>query len=211
MLYWECKRRLATLQQFRILAFDYFQNVRYLSRQHALRGQASMNDKAQKARHEMNQLLNDVVLSVDLLGVAHVIRWTPPPMIGGYIQNVDIFGNIFGLSAFEIPSQSVFDCLDRAIGAYERHCHWLLRQCFNPLYWAAMLFAWLLRLPFKLVGAAGFNATKAEESELGKALKLIWGLALGVAAFIPAVLETADHWSKVQSFLDKCSAALHRL
>jgi hypothetical protein len=44
-----------------------------------------------------------------------------------------------------------------------------------------------------------------EASFLGKTLKLIWGLALGLAAFVPAVLETADHWDKIHKWL----AALH--
>jgi hypothetical protein len=170
-----------------------------------------MNETSQKARHEMNQMMDDVVMSFDLRGVVHYVRYTPPPMIGGYIQNVDVLANIFGLSGFEISPQTVFDCLDRAIGAYELERRRLFRQCFNPLYWVGVLFVWLLRLPFRLLGAAGFDATRAEESALGKSLKLIWGLALGAAAIIPAILEISDHWDKVQSFLQRCAAALHRL
>jgi hypothetical protein len=82
------------------------------------------------------------------------------------------------------------------------------RTAFNPLYWLGILVVWTLRLPFKLLGAAGFNATKVEESFFGKILKLIWGLGLGFATFIPAILETADHWDKIRPLLHKWLAAL---
>jgi hypothetical protein len=192
MLYWECKRRLALLRQFRVLAFDYFENIEYASWMTG--GAPEMNVKAQKARHEMNRMMGDVVLSFDLLRIPHVVFYQPPPRASGYAQNLDIIVNAFDLYSFQIPPQRVFDCTDLAIGAYERECQRLLRKSFNPFYWLGMLIVWVLRLPFKLVAAAGFDATGVEASFLGKTLKLIWGLALGLAAFIPAVLETADHW-----------------
>jgi hypothetical protein len=194
MLYWECKRRLANLRQFRLLAVDYFRNVRYVSRQNALRGQALLNDTAENARHKMNQLVPDIVESLDLLEVARIVTWTPPPMIGGYIQNVDLIGNVFGLTAFDIPSQSVFDCLDRGIGAYERERRTLLLKSFNPLYWLGLATTWLLSLPFKLLGAAGFDANKAENSFIGRSLKLAWGAVLGFGTLIPALDIIAHSW-----------------
>jgi hypothetical protein len=166
-----------------------------------------MNDKSQKARHAMNQMMEDVVLSFDLLGIVHYVRYTPPPMIGGYIQNVDVLANVFDLSGFEIPAQTVFDCTDRAIGAYEANCQKLRRQSFNPLYWLGLLIVWVLHLPFKLLGAAGFDAHKAENSLLGKLSKL----ALGIVTFAAAVIEVADHWTLVRSFIHACIVALHRL
>lgn len=182
------------MRQFRLLTFDYFQNVRYVSRQHALRGQALMNDRAQKARNEMNHLLNDIAGSLDRAGVNRVVSWTPPPMIGGYIQDVDLIGNVFGLAAFDIPSQSVFDCIDRAIGTYERECQRLLRKSLNPFYWFGLLIMWLLSIPFKLLGAAGFDATRAENSFFGKLFKVAWGTVLGFATLIPALDIVAHTW-----------------
>jgi hypothetical protein len=210
MLYWECKRRLELLHQFRGLAFNYFENIQHA---HWAAGGAppTMNDKAQKARHEMNHAMEDVVLSFDLLGIVHVVRWTPPRAVGGYMQNVDLIVNIFDLYGFRIPPQMVFDCTDRAVGAYERECRRLLRKSFNPLYWLGILIVWVLRLPFKLLGVAGFDANKVEESAFGKTLKLTWGLTLGFAAIIPAIFEIHDHWSVVRQFLNTCAAALHRL
>jgi hypothetical protein len=138
--------------------------------------------------------------------VPHVVFYQPPPIAGGYAQNLDVILNAFDLYSFQIPSQKVFDCTDVAVGAYERECQRLLRQSFNPFYWLGMLVVWVLRLPFKLLAAVGFDVTKAEQSVFGKIVKLIWGLILGFATFVPAILETADHWDKLHKWL----AALHR-
>jgi len=197
------------LRKFRTVAFDYFQNIQHVPR-HIAR-QPIMNEKSQKARQEMNLMMKDVVLCFDLLGITHYVRYTPPPMIGGYIQDVDILANIFSLSGFDISAQTVFDGTDRAIGACENECRRLLRKSFNPLYWLGLLVGWVFHLPFKLLAAAGFDANRFEGSILGKTLKLIWALILSFAAIIPAILETSDHWSKIQEFLHKCVAALHGL
>jgi hypothetical protein len=113
----------------------------------------------------------------------------------------------FELWQFQITSPLVLDCVDRAIGAYERESRRLLRKSFNPLYWLQLLIVWFLRLPFKLLGAAGFDARKAENSLLGKLSKL----ALGVVTFAAAAVEVADHWDMVGRFVHRCIAALHRL
>jgi hypothetical protein len=206
MLYWECKRRLALLRRFRVLAFDYFENIKYA---HWSSGGAppSMNDKAQKARHEMNQLMGDAVLSFDLLRIPHVVFYQPPLMASGYAQNLDVIVNAFDLYSFQIPSHRFFDCIDMAIGAYERECQKLRRQSFNPLYWLELLIVGFLRLPFRLLGAAGFDARKAENSLLGKLSKV----ALGVVTFAAAVIEVADHWDLVRRFVHTCIVTLQRL
>src|SRR5689334_20260265 len=100
MLYWECKRRLALLRRFRVLAFDYFENIEYASWMTA-GAPPRMNDKAQKARHEMNGMMEDVVLSFDVLRIPHVVAYQPAKP-GDYAQPVDVIGNIFALYQFQI-------------------------------------------------------------------------------------------------------------
>lgn len=200
MLYWECKRRRELLRQFRVLAFDYFENIQLAG--WMSRGTPPiMNEKAQKARHEMNNIMEDAVLSFNLLRVPHHVVY------GEYAQKVDIIGNIFALYQFQIDSQVAFDSIDRAIGAYENECQRLLRMSLNPFYWLGMLIVWFLRLPFKLLGAAGFDATKAENSLPGKVIKLVMGLA----TFTAAIVKIADDWDMIRRFLEKCGATLHRL
>jgi len=189
-----------------VLAVDYFENIQFAS---WMSGPV-LNEDAQKARSELNRVMGDVLISLELLRVPHVVNYQPPPRTGGYVQNLDVILNMFSLWEFQIGPEQVFDSTDRAIGAYERECEKLRRKSFNPFYWLGMLFTWGLGLPFKLLGIAGFDATKAEASIVGKVVKLVWGLALGLAAFIPAILETADHWCMVRTFIQKCVSAFHR-
>jgi hypothetical protein len=198
MLYWECKRRLALLREFRALASDYFANIEYADWMD-IGGEPTVNEKSQKARNQINDMMHDAQLSFDLLGLPHTLLYTPPPMVGGYRQNVDVIGNIFDLWQFQMGRQGVFDSTDRAIGAYERERRTLLRKSFNPFYWLGMLIAWVLRLPFKLIGAAGFDAGKIEQSMVGKLLKL----GLGLASFIAAVVVIADHWDMIRRFVHR--------
>jgi hypothetical protein len=202
MLYWECKRRLALLRQFRALASDYFANIEYADWMD-IGGEPTVNEKSQRARNEINHMMHDAQLSFDLLGLPHTLVYTPPPMVGGYRQNVDVVGNMFDLWQFQLGRQVVFDSTDRAIGAYERERRALLRKSFNPLYWLGMLIAWVLRLPFKLLGAAGYDATTIEASGVGKAFKLVWGLIVGVATIVPAAFEIHDRWDKIRGFLHR--------
>ena len=68
-----------------------------------------------------------------------------------------------------------------------------------------LLVAWFFRLPFKLLGAAGFDARGVEDSWIGKLLKLL----LGLASFVAAVVVIVDHWGMIRIFLQKCADILH--
>lgn len=208
MLYWECNRRLAQLRRFRALTRDYFQNIQ---RAGWMAGGAPprMNDTAQEARHEMNGMMEDLVASFNLLGVPHIVAYQPVGP-GEYAQPLDVVGSVFALYQFQVDSQIVFDTTDRAIGAYENERKRLLRKCFNPFYWLELLALWLLRFPFKLLGAAGFDARKVEDSFLGKLLKLALGLATGLAAFLAAIAKIADQWPAAQGFLRRFAELFHR-
>jgi len=196
------------LRQFRVLAFDYFEGVQYPSWMSAGTSPV-MDDTAQTARQQINHLLGEVLISLERFRIPHVIRYQPAPTLGGYVQNVDIILNIFSLREFQIGPERVFDTVDRAIGAYERETGRLHRNLFNPLYWLCLVIVWLLRLPFRLLGVAGFDAHKVEGSLLGRILKLLWGIVLGCAAVVPAILEIHDHWNLVGPLLHKYFSLLY--
>lgn len=190
MLYWECKRRLAVLRKFRMQAVDYFENIEYAG---WMAGGAPprMNETAQKARHYMNRVLGDVLVSLSRLNVPHVVYYQPPPRLGGYAQNVDIILNVFSLWEFQIGPERVFDCVDRGIGAYERECEKLFRKLFNPLYWLGMLMLQFLRLPSKLRGTGGNDVPGTDQSLFGSIRQgwAGWNRAdrLGLVAIVVAV------------------------
>lgn len=206
MLFWECRRRLEQLVEFRKVAYDYFSNIRYAD--WMARGcPPTMNETSQRARNQINLMMHDVADCFDLMGVPHSITYTPPPIIGGYVRSIDLIGNIFDLWQFEIQSSHLFDCTDRAIGAYQREGLNLRRKLFNPFYWLGLLLVWFLRLPFKFLTAAGFNGQKLEGSLTGKIVKVV----LGLLPLTAAALKIADDWDKVRAFLHSCVVVLRRL
>ena len=200
MLYWECKRRLTVLRQFRVLASDYFKNIQNAGWQSA-GVPPRMNEVSVNARGAMNLLMQDVLLSLNLIGVSASSTYLNP--MGGYSMNVHVIENIFDLWQFRMRPTMAFDTLDRAIGAYDQKCKRLFRQTFNPVYWLGLLIAWVFHLPFQLLRAAGFKTTKFEESFLGKLSKLTVG-GFGFAYLL------ADHWSMTRDFIRKCIQVLHR-
>jgi hypothetical protein len=64
-----------------------------------------------------------------------------------------------------------------------------------------------LRLPFRVLGAAGFDASKAEGSIWGKVVKVV----LFLATVIPAVGIVVDRWSGIVGFLHLCVAKIRYL
>ncbi len=147
-------------------AVDYFDNMKY-SGWMAGGAPLPMNEPAQKARHNMNRMLGDVLVSLNRMNVPHVVNYQPPPTRGGYSQNVDIILNIFSLWEFQIGPDRVFDTVDRAIGSYERECKKLFRKLFNPLYWLGMLVLQFLRIPSKLRGTTGNDVPNTDPSLFG--------------------------------------------
>ena len=207
MLYWECKRRLAALRQFRILAVDYFENVQHVSWMAG--GAPVLDEVTQKTRHQINQMLEDVVPSFVLLGIAHQVYYQPT-RAGEIPQVVNLISNMFQLWQFRIGPERVLDAIDRGIGAYERECRRLFKQNFNPFYWIGVFIVWVIRLPFGLLSAIGFNASAFEATAFGKIFKLIWAAIAGLALLLPAVFEVHDHWSVVIGFARHCRGFLQR-
>jgi hypothetical protein len=194
MFYWECKRRLNTLQAFRKLVETYFQNTQFTNM-----GRPIEQQEAADARVQINHMAGDVLESCALVGHSMSLSYTPPPMTGILTPHtVNIIRGLFQFDRLRIPRKVAFDYLDQAIGDYERLKKKTLRQSFNPFYWLWLGLGILLSIPFLLLEAVGFNASKMEESLGGKVFKLI-----GAVAALLAVLNylgfstTWQHISKL--------------
>jgi hypothetical protein len=181
MLYWECKRRLQELRAFRDLVVTYFKNRSFGQPF----GTVHENDTARKARNEISLQTNEAVRSCFLIGAPPTVFWSPPPVRGGPSVNLNLVQSMFELHSFRVPASKVIDSLDRAIGDYNRLENKLRRNLLNPLYWLHLGFVNLLGLPFRVLGAAGFDAKALEQSVAGKLSKAI----LGFVTLIAAVLE----------------------
>jgi hypothetical protein len=98
VLYWEYKRRLGLLLEFRRLGSDYFANLS--QPQFGLR--PAENETARRARQQMNLILPEVIRSFDLIGLYEPDTTLHHPHFGGYAGPLDFLANIFDLWRFRL-------------------------------------------------------------------------------------------------------------
>lgn len=126
---WENARRRKVLTEFCNDVVPYFDN----SKSHWQVEERIENPKAQEARERLNRILHDVGNILMRAGVPTGVQYTPPPMIGGYIQNIDIILSLFDLDQYEISSKRVIDVVDRSLGVYEADWTAVRFRTFNPI------------------------------------------------------------------------------
>jgi hypothetical protein len=177
VLYWESKRRLKELREFRQLVRSYFSNTGFDSM-----GRRHENADAREERARINLKIPEVVRSCTLIGHSLTLSYNSPRH--GLAGEINVVTNLFNLDRQRIPASKAFDSLDRAIGDYERLETKLRRQSWNPLYWILVAFIALLGLPFRVLGAAGFDARAMERSVIGRLFKFVEGVVIFLAALL---------------------------
>jgi hypothetical protein len=135
-----------------------------------------------------------------MAGIVTVLTWTPPPAVGGYVQNIDLFLNLFSLDRYQVDYRLVTDLLSRTLGVYERNKTTALWRSINPLTYIGFAVEWLASLPFRLLGRAGFDGARAEQSLFGRIVKLVIEIVvvLGSAA---TILEFIGWTDRVRAIL----------
>lgn len=101
------------------------------------------------------------------------MTYTPPPAIGGCIQNIDLIDNLFNLQNYDIEVQTLIDIIDRALGIYERDLKNSIIRTLNLFFWLEKSLELISSLPFYLLGSVGFNRLRLETSDIGKLVKFI--------------------------------------
>jgi len=91
ILTWENERRLNRLIGFRDNVVTYFKNCTF----NRFEYEPEENEVAQRARIDINKELGKVHNIMAAAGVYPVLVWTPPPAIGGLVQQIDIVLNMF--------------------------------------------------------------------------------------------------------------------
>ena len=180
ILIWENTRRIRILNEFRNDVVIYFNNSTPLG----LGDGRSEAPEAVKARQRINLGVNQAQDTIVAAGVTLRMTWTLPPMVGGYVQRIDLIDNLFELDRFQISPNHAIGFIERAIGVYVSDRRAALWRTFNPLWWLWCAFLWFARTPFLLLGGMGFNADSAERSWLGRFFKLIFSFVLLVAALL---------------------------
>ena len=193
----ENARRLRTLMEFRELVTTYFNNTKPAG----VMGGRIEKEAAQKIRPEINRALDDARQIVWRAGVGITLTWTPPPMVGGYTQQIDLFTNIFNLDRFEISPTILLDVIDRAYGIYERDRTAALIRTLNPLFHLGRVLDALADLPFIAASHAGMNRQRLEDSAFGKLVKLAIYLAGGMASVL-TILQLMGWLDPIRAYVE---------
>ena len=168
--------RQSKLSEFRNLAIEYFSNVTsdfigVRENQEAMKVRPSINFKIQK--------VHSIILASR---INPILIHSPPPAIGGRIQNLDLIENIFLLHSYDVEPNYLFDFIDRSIGIYNDDAISSLLRTINPFFWVSLIFAYVVSLPFKLLGELGFNQSKIESSVMGRGVKVLLYLITLIAS-----------------------------
>jgi hypothetical protein len=153
-----CQKKLYA---FRSDLVTYFSNL-----EHDYASEIVENSTAKQIRSKINRSLSE---AHDILAGSEIsmnLTYTPPAMIGGYIQNIDLVANVFNLHRYMIEPNNLLDLVDRAIGVYESDQKLALVRTFNPLFWFVRLLDALVSIPFLFFQKAGLSTKKFEESFL---------------------------------------------
>lgn len=193
ILPWENSSRLDRLTEFRALVCEYFNN----SRAEWMVDNRIEQQKAEEARVKINRMMDGIHDIILYSGVNPSIRYTPPPVVGGYIQNIDLVKNIFNMHRFHIAPNNLLDFLDRAIGIYENNSRRAFLRAINPFFYLGLAFELVARIPFVLIGRAGFNRQKAEESMAGRLIKGVIYIITALASLL-TVFQLLDYLEPVK-------------
>ena len=188
ILPWENNRRLEKLAEFRALVIQYFDN----SRAEWMVDERIEKPEAEEARVKINRMIDETHDIILYSGVNPSIRYTPPAVVGGYIQNIDLVENVFNLHRFKITANNLLDFVDRSIGIYESNRRPALLRAINPFFYLGLAFDLVARIPFVLIGRAGFNRQKVEESLAGRLVKGSIYIVTALASLL-TVLQLLDY------------------
>ena len=180
---WENARRRHVLEEFHDDVVSYFNNLVHNEDSWMVEGQIENTD-AVLARQRINHTVDQAQRIIRAAGIAQIIKWTPPPQVGGYVQQIDVLPNLFELTSFQIPHTRAVDLIERALGVYQSDRPAAFRRTINPLWWLFRWLLWFARIPFVFLGAVGFDAARAEGSVVGKFFKAIFASLAATAALL---------------------------
>ena len=173
---YENRRRLRKLSEFREQVILYSSRGDYES------------EEVNRVQTRINLMMQEVSKIVFAAEIDTNIVRVPP---GGPIVNIEVISNIFSLSQLDIPINELINFLERSIGVYQSDRRNSLFRTINPFWWVG-------RLPFKLIGAVGFDAIRAEESRYGRFIKFVfWTLPPAITAYL-TLFDYLGMWETVK-------------
>lgn len=193
---WENKRRLAKLKKFHRHIIMYFTNSRS-----ARIGDTRIEEEAAKqTRYEINIMSSEIHKIILASAISPSLYYAPPPAVGGVRGNIDLINNLFMLDRFGIPYSHVIDTIERSIGVYETDRRSSILRTLNLFWWINLALQWFAYMPFGLIGAAGFDAARAENSIWGRLIKFFI-MSISTIASILAIFNYMGWLDRVKLLL----------
>ena len=191
---WAIKKRLEVLETFYSDVQGYYDNS---SADWRVDGRIE-KDVAKSARQRINFSLHKAHDAVLASGVGPVIRYTPAPIVGGSIQNVDLILNLFNIGEYHIAPDSVIGIIERALGVYRDDVSAAWRRSLNPFWWVGKFLSWFAAIPFAVLRQAGFDSSRAQKSIIGRLIFLVFYLVPIIASLLTIfdLLELLDKIKK---------------
>jgi len=153
-------------------------------RQAMIQRKASEQDgDYQTVRKAVAQGVSRAQSLASLHGVPAELVSYPAPAVGGPLIPIRVFEAILTDNSYQgLDEQKIYDTLNRVIGACENEKERSWRELINPFSLIKNIVLMLLRLPFMLIEATGFNVSKFEDHFFGKLFKLLMllGMVLGL-------------------------------
>lgn len=187
------RNRVNILNKFKKLVGVYFDNLETVKVKGLYFGEKE-NDTAIHARQEINKMLNKVRGFIIGTETYPITYWSSSRLESGINCDVDLLNNIFNLqrlgSGWRQLIASLIDFVDRAIGIYDDDKIYAFIRTFNPFFWTFRILNYFSSIPFKFIGAIGFDESKAENSYAGKLIKGFIQLIIAIGAFLTILEKT---------------------
>jgi len=134
------------------------------------------------------------------LGVPIICQSHPAPAVGGPVIQQSFFSAILRdmTHGAQIDRQMIKDVMNQTIGECEARLSVEKRHLINPLYWIKELVVTMIRIPFMLIEASGFDVSKVEDHFLGRIFKLF---EIGIILYV--LIKLGFEKETLQQFLLK--------
>lgn len=144
-------------------------------RQYAIQVKATeINENYQDIRELVSKGVGRASRIAIKLGVPIIATSYPAPAVGGPVISIGLFYAILkDTSHGGIDKQQIYDALNQTIGECEARLSIEKRRLINPLYWIKELIVAVIRIPFMLIEASGFDVSKVEDHLFSKIFKIL--------------------------------------
>jgi hypothetical protein len=152
-------------------------------RQAAIQHDASRDPQYQVVRDRVARATNRIQRIARENRIATNLGSLPPPAVGGAIIPVNLFSAVLHDNSHGgIDRQRIVDALNQTRGAAAERIGTEFWRMLNPLHWVKEALVFVLRIPFMLIEATGFDMGKVEDHVLSKIFKFLeLGLLLWIA------------------------------